>query len=360
MKTAKVDSARFILATTSKTERHNTELVRMGFSGEYKAPIHEIQRHYTYRFGGQNSPTIERIRSDTVAAEYAKSLKAEYQDKVTEDPSCICLLSMSLPANYDLKQWQSLQLVKMQLLAGMSHIRVFMGNGWSKRDCLDTWQRALQLNTDGSTLVPCLDMNMHPAIFSSVYAQLVQEGCRLMSHVYRAPNTISKVNYFYITSAAEDEVQKHISCLSWRRRDIARSATIPLAMWAVGFTSYAFGGRPAFVAVDDDDEPQQQTWNVQQQYIKFYNPSSRYIDKLQYFPQNQICSCPIHDKRSILLTAEEFYDTGSSAIFSSLHDLHEIQRELTVLGERTLQKIRKSAVLSELYINTIGRRRSQL
>ena len=87
--TAKTNSARFILATTSKTDRHNAELIRMGRSGTYQAPIHEIQRHYTYRFGRQTSPTVERIRQSGVAAEYAEGIEDEYTAKISEDPSCI-------------------------------------------------------------------------------------------------------------------------------------------------------------------------------------------------------------------------------------------------------------------------------
>jgi hypothetical protein len=213
--------------------------------------------------------------------------------------------------------------------------------------------------SEGKIFVPSLDMVMAPPTFANVYKTLVSKGYHFIAFLFRAPDKISKINYDYLF-VTEDTIKKHISGLQWRRRKSKRNKAWPLAMWTIGFTSCAFGGRPVFFEEDKDDESQERTWNIEKDYIKFYNPLTKNIDTLSFFEPNQNCNCSIHQGGNVITKAQEFYDTEVDAIFSSLHDMHTIQDELISLGPVSEKKIKTDLVLRKYYESTVGKRRSKL
>jgi len=346
-----------VLATTSKTDKHNDAIKRLGHSGQYKSLIHEIRRHFTYKFRGQDHPDIENLEDSKTFSKCAANIATEVRKHADET----CILSISLPKDYQLSVQQSLQLVKLQVAAGLTIIRIFFGGSWNLTQCKTLIKTVGTLvKSETHMVIACIDLNMYPARFKWLYNRFAKPESEMVSFIYRAPAKNSKLNYFLIDTLKLDGVKKHMSNLPWRRKEVERSRTMPLAVWAIGITSCAFGGRPSFAKSDEDDEAQEQTWNVPLDYVKFYNPQSKMIDRLMYFPTTQTCPCPIHNNKSIVVTSEEIQNTDLSAIYSSLHDMHEIQRELSNLGHVDNEAISSDKKLLELYSFMIGERRNKL
>ena len=104
----------FILATTTRTVRHNKALIRLNKPGAYYSKIHELSRCYTYPFNDKR-PVIETLNNVDVFQKEKDGLRREYNRM--KDRKDICLLSIFFPKDFKLTQVQSLQLVKLQIMA---------------------------------------------------------------------------------------------------------------------------------------------------------------------------------------------------------------------------------------------------